>query len=104
MNDRRKGTNPLGIYAVASQLAFAIISPLLVFIVGGYFASQHFGWPDWAMLICVILGIIFMLCGGISHLQKLIRLYAKDDKQAPKIYTTTEDNDYYDDYTKKHGI
>ena len=104
MNDRKKHTNPLSVYAVASQFAFAIISPLLIFIVGGYFVSRHFGRPDRAMLICVILGIIFMLGGGISHLQKLIRLYAKDDKQAPKIYTTTEDNDYYDDYTKKHGI
>lgn len=100
MSGDKKNNNPLGVYAVASQLAFAIISPLLIFIVGGYFASQHYGWPDWAMLICVILGIIFMLCGGIAHLQKLIQLYAKDDKQAPKIYNSTEDNDYYDDYKK----
>ncbi len=105
MPEKKKGSNPLGVYAVASQFAFAVLSPLLIFIVGGYFVSQHFGWPDWAMLICVALGIIFMLCGGISHLQKLIRMYARDDKEAPKVYMSREDNDYYDDYTNnKHGI
>lgn len=105
MPEKKKGNNPLGVYAVASQLAFAIISPLLIFIVGGYFACQHFGWSDRVMLIFVILGIVFMLCGGISHLQKLIRLYAKDDNKAPKVFMSREDNDYYDDYTNnKHGI
>ena len=104
MPEKKKGSNPLSVYAVASQFAFAIISPLLVFIVGGYFACQHFGWSDGVMLIFVILGIVFMLSGGIAHLQKLIKMYAKDDKEAPKVYMSREDNDYYDDYTKKHGI
>lgn len=93
-----KKENPLSTYAVVSQLAFSILTPLLVFIVGGYFASQHFGWPGWAMGVCVVLGIIFMLSGGISYLGKLIRIYGKDDKSAPRSYNSREDNDYYDDY------
>ena len=93
-----KHENPLSTYAVASQLAFSIITPLLVFIVGGYFAAEHFGWPDWAMVICVLLGIVFMLCGGISYLGKLIQKYGKEDKNVPRSFNSREDNDYYDDY------
>lgn len=93
-----KKQNPLAVYAVASQLAFSIICPLLVFIVGGYYASEHFDWPDWAMVICIILGIVFMLGGGISQLGKLISLYGKDNDKAPKSFNSREDNDYYDDY------
>lgn len=93
-----KKENPLSTYAVVSQLAFSIISPLLVFIVGGYFASSHFGWPDWAMAVCVILGIVFMLGGGISYLGKLIKRYGKDNESAPRSFIGRGDNDYYDDY------
>ena len=95
-----KKDNPLSVYAVVSQLAFTIICPLLVFIVGGYYASKHFGWPEWSMGICVVLGVIFMLGGGISYLGKLIRLYGKDNKDAPRSYNSPSDNDYYDEYHK----
>ncbi len=98
MPDKKKNESPLRAYAVASQFAFVIISPLLLFIVGGYFACQHFGWGDGAMLVCVILGLVFMVCGAISHIKKLIRMYGKDNSNAPKVFTSTEDNDYYDDY------
>ncbi len=97
-----KKENPLSVYAIVSQLAFAILTPLLVFIVGGYFASNHFGWPDWAMGICVALGIVFMLSGGISYLGKLMRIYGKDNKEAPRSYNSPSDNDYYDDYKDLH--
>lgn len=88
----------LSAYAIASQFAYAILSPLIVFIVGGYYATKHFGWPDWAMGLCVGLGILFMLCGGISQLTKIMRIYGKDNEKAPKIYSSREDNDYYDNY------
>lgn len=93
-----KKENPLSTYAVVSQLAFSIICPLLIFIVGGYFAVQHFGWADWVMGLFVVLGIIFMLSGGISYLGKLIRIYGKDNDSAPRSFSSREDNDYYDDY------
>ncbi len=98
MSQKKRGDSPLKAYAVASQFAFAVISPLLLFIVGGYFACRHFGWDDGVMLIFVILGLVFMVCGAVSHLKKLISIYAKDNKDAPKVFGNTEDNDYYDDY------
>ncbi len=93
----RKNNN-LAAYAVASQFAFSVLGPLLVFIVGGYYASKYFSWPDWAMGICVALGIIFMLGGGISQLGKIMRIYGKDNKNAPKSFSSSDDNDYFDNY------
>ncbi|MBQ9948661.1 MAG: AtpZ/AtpI family protein [Oscillospiraceae bacterium] len=98
----KKKNNPFAVYATASQLAFTIITPLLIFIVGGYYACKHFGWPDWAMGLCVALGIIFMLGGGISYLGKLIKMYGKDNKDAPRSYNSPSDNDYYDEYRNLH--
>ena len=93
----RKNNN-LAAYAVASQFAFSVLGPLLVFIVGGYYASKYFGWPDWAMGLCVALGIIFMLGGGVSQLRKIMSIYGKDNKSAPKSFSSSDDNDYFDNY------
>lgn len=97
-----KKENPFTTYAKASQFAFVIITPLLLFIGGGWFLSSKFGWPDWAMVVCVILGIVFMIGGAASYLFTLIKTYEKDEKPAPKAFTSRRgENDYYDDYSKK---
>ena len=75
---------------------------LLLFIGGGCFLSRKFGWPDWAMIICIVLGIVFMIGGAVSYLYKLIKMYEKTDKPAPKAFTSSRrENDYYDDYSKR---
>ena len=97
-----KNENPISTYAKVSQFAFVIITPLLLFIGGGCFLSRKFGWPDWAMIICIVLGIVFMIGGAVSYLYKLIKMYEKADKRAPKAFTSSRrENDYYDDYSKK---
>lgn len=91
--------NPLAAWAVASQLAFVILAPLLVFIVGGHYVVEHYELPGWVMVVCIILGIVFMVCGAISHIMKMIRLFAKDDKSQYRSYLSDRrDNDYYDDH------
>lgn len=94
--------NPLSTYAKVSQLAFVIITPLLLFIGGGWYLSNKFSWPDWAMVICIVLGIVFMIGGAVSYLFKLIKSYEKTDKPAPRAFTSARrDNDYYDDHAKR---
>ncbi len=93
---KSKNDNPLSVYAVVSQLAFNILTPLLVFIVGGYFATDYFGWEDWAMAVCVVLGIVTMICCALSYLSHLIRLYGKENKNAPRSFDSPSDKDYYD--------
>lgn len=95
--------NPLAAYAVASQFAFVILAPLLVFIVGGHYACEYFGWPDWAMVLCIILGVVFMISGAINHLLKMIKLFARDDKSKyRRYYSDPHDNDYGDEYHHPH--
>lgn len=94
----KKKENLVSVYAVVSQLGFAIITPLLVFLVGGNYVVKRFELPDWVMGISVALGIIFMISGAASYISQLLKMYAKDDKTAPKSYNPPSDNDYYDDY------
>lgn len=90
--------NPLTAWAVASQLAFVILTPLLVFIVGGYYVVKWCELPDWVMTVCVVLGVIFMISGASNHIMKMIRLFSKDDKSKYRsYYSDRRDNDYYDD-------
>ena len=93
--------SPFAAYAVASQFAFVILAPLLVFIVGGHYAVEYYDLPDWVMVVCIILGILFMLGGAANHLMKMRKLYAKDDKSKyRRYYSDRSDNDYYDDHRK----
>lgn len=94
----KKKESLVSVYAVVSQLAYTILAPLLLFLVGGSWAVKKFELPEWVMGVCVALGIIFMIGGAFNYLMQLIKIYAKDDKSAPKSYNSTEDNDYYDDY------
>lgn len=90
--------SPFAAYAVASQLAFVILAPLLLFIVGGHYVCEYYDLPDWVMVVCILLGILFMVSGAISHIMKLIRIYGRDDKTKYRRYNSDpRDNDYDDD-------
>lgn len=94
--------SPFAAYAVASQLAFVILAPLLLFIVGGHYVCEYYDLPDWVMVVCILLGILFMVSGAISHIMKLIRIYGRDDKTKYRRYNSDpRDNDYDDDYNRR---
>lgn len=94
--------SPFAAYAVASQLAFVILAPLLLFIVGGHYVCEYYDLPDWVMVVCILLGILFMVSGAISHIMKLIRIYGRDDKTKYRRYNIDpRDNDYDDDYNRR---
>lgn len=95
----KKSENPLSVYANVSQLAFVIIAPLLLFIWGGSVLVKKLSLPDWMMGVFIALGIIFMICGAGNYIMKLIKMYEKPEKKAPKAFTSSRgDNDYYDEY------
>lgn len=97
----KKNENPFSIYANVSQLAFVIVAPLLLFLWGGSAVVKRYGLPDWAMGVCVALGVLFMLCGAGNYIAKLIKLYEKPEKRTPKAFTSSRsDNDYYDENGK----
>lgn len=94
--------SPFQAYAVASQLAFVILAPLLLFIVGGHYLVEKFDLPDWVMVVCILLGILFMISGALTHIMKMIRMYGKEDKSKYRSYhSDPKDNDYDDEYQHK---
>lgn len=94
--------SPFQAYAVASQLAFVILAPLLLFIVGGHYLVERYDLPDWVMVVCILLGILFMISGALTHIMKMIRMYGKEDKSKYRSYhSDPKDNDYYDEYQHK---
>lgn len=93
-----KKENPFSVYATVSQLAFVIISPLLVFLWGGSYVVKKFSLPEWVMGVCVALALVFMISGAASYISQLIKRYGKNDESAPKSYNAPADNDYYDEY------
>lgn len=97
----KKKENLVSVYARVSQLVFVIITPLLLFLGGGYYVTRKYDLPEWVMVICVALALIFMIGGAVSYLYQLIKFYGKTSERAPKSFSSTRDNDYYDDY-KKH--
>lgn len=95
-----KKENPFSIYAKVSQLAFVIVAPLLLFLLGGSYIVKRFELPDWVMLIFVGLAILFMLCGAVNYVMQIVRYYEHrdKDKKVPMAFTSSRrDNDYYDD-------
>ena len=102
MSGRNGKKSPFAAYAVASQLAFVILAPLLLFIVGGHYLCERYQLPDWVMAVCILLGILFMISGAISHIMKMIRMYGTDDKSKYQRYhSDPKDNDYDDEYSRR---
>ncbi len=92
-----KKDNPLKVYAVAGQIGFLVIVPLVVFIWGGSALINALGLPQQLIIVCVLLGILTMVSGTASFLTKLVKMYAKDDKKQIAVHKDLRDNDYYDD-------
>lgn len=93
-----KKENPFSVYVTVSQLAFVIISPLIIFLAGGGYVVKKYSLPEWVMGLCVALALVFMIGGAASYIAQLMRCYGKDNKSAPKSYNAPRDNDYYDEY------
>ena len=51
-----KRDNPFSVYAVASQIGFMVILPLLLFIWGGAWLVEKFSLPQWLMPVFIALG------------------------------------------------
>ena len=103
---KNKKDNPVAVYAVASQIAFIVLSPLLVFVIGGTWLVDRLGWPDFLNIVFVIIGITTMSCGAFNYLKKLIAMYDSSESGtgASEIKHDVRDHDYYDKYTKKKRL
>lgn len=102
LSKRAKRDNPFSAYAIASQVGFLVICPLLLFIWGGSWLVQRFELPNWLMIVFVFVGIFVMIGSVTSYLYRMIRMYGGDKKPDPgsKLSHDLRDHDYYDDEYK----
>ena len=96
---KSKHDNPFSAYAVASQVGFLVICPLLLFIWGGSWLVQRFQLPDWLMILFIFLGIFVMIGSVTSYLFRMIKMYGGDKKpeKNDKLKHDIRDHDYYGD-------
>lgn len=100
---KNKKDNPVAIYAVASQIGLIVIVPLLVFVIGGTWLVDYFGWPEWLNIVFVAAGILTMACGAMNYLKKLIALFDSTESGtgATEVSHDKRDHDYYSDNRRK---
>lgn len=82
-----KRDNPVSVYATVSQVAFLVVTPLLLFIGGGGWLVSAFSLPYWLMIVFVLLGIGTMISCVGAYLIKLMKYYddgKKDEDSALK--------------------
>ncbi len=68
-----------------TQLALSVVFPLGGCIWLGFWLTSSCGWGQWAMIICVILGLLFALDGMRSSLKLMNRIAKGDIKEKPGI-------------------
>jgi uncharacterized protein (DUF983 family) len=103
---KNKKDNPIAVYAVASQIGFIVLTPLLVFVIGGTWLVDALGWPDWLNIVFVAIGIISMSVGAMNYLKKLIAMYDSSESGtgASEVKHDNRDHDYYDQYSKSKKL
>ena len=102
----KKKDNPIAVYAVASQIGLIIVTPLLVFVIGGSWLVSALNWPQWINIIFVVIGIITMSVGAWGCLKKLLSLFdhSESGAGAAEVRHRPKDHDYYDTYNKKKKL
>ena len=101
MPKNNKKENPIAVYAVASQIGFIVLVPLLVFVIGGTWLVDTLALPGWVSIVSVAIGIISMTAGAMNYLKKLIEMYDSSESGtgASEVRHDRRDHDYYDPYS-----
>ena len=103
---KNKKDNPVAVYAVASQIGLIVLTPLLVFVIGGTWLVDYLEWPDWVNIVFVVVGIVSMSAGAMNYLKKLIAMYDSSESGtgASEVKHDKRDHDYYDAYAPKKRL
>lgn len=101
-----KKDNPIAVYAVVSQIGFIVITPLLVFVIGGTALVEWLSLPDWVNILFVAIGIFTMLAGSFRYLNQLIKMFDSSESGVgtSEVRHDRRDHDYYDDTIKKKRL
>lgn len=91
----KKLDNPVQTYAVVSQVAFMVITPLLLFIGGGSWLINRFALPSWLMIVFIVLGIGVMVSSVGTYLMKIAKMCDDGKKdEYSRLKHDKRDHDY----------
>jgi hypothetical protein len=92
-----KKFSAMSVYIVVGNLAWMVISPLVLFIGGGGWLVRRYNWDERIMTLFVALGLITMAIGFAAYVKQLIKMYGDvsppDTKQSSLKYDK-QDYDY----------
>jgi hypothetical protein len=85
--------SPLKVYIIVGHLAWLCVTPLVVFIGGGSWLTDHMGWDYRLKIVFVLLGLAVMITSVAKYLGNLIKMYDVPPEN-PVTEVDKEDYDY----------
>lgn len=68
-----------------SQLGLSVSVPLGGFILLGVWLHNHFGWGDWIIVVCTVIGGICAIDGLRTSLKAMDRIAKDETKEKPPV-------------------
>ena len=76
-----KRDSPLRVYAVAGNLTWIIITPLLLFIGGGsWVVNRFFAESQWLMVPLIFIGLSVMVASVWNYIKQIMKMYGGESK------------------------
>jgi len=86
-----KKDSPLKAFVIAGHFFWIIVSPILIFIVGGSWLINRFNWDNRIMLVFILVALAVIVISAWSYFKQMLSVY-DDEKPPPK--TDKRDYDY----------
>lgn len=68
-----------------SQLGLSVAVPLGGFILLGVWLHNHFGWGNWIIVVCAVIGVICAIDGLRTSLKAMDRIAKDETKEKPPV-------------------
>ena len=68
-----------------TQLGISVAVPLGGFILLGVWLHNHFGWGNWIIVVCAVIGVICAIDGLRTSLKAMDRIAKDETKEKPPV-------------------
>ena len=68
-----------------TQLGLSVALPLTGFILLGVWLHNHFGWGNWIIVVCAVIGVICAIDGLRTSLKAMDRIAKDETKEKPPV-------------------
>lgn len=74
-----------------TQLGLSVALPLAGCVWLGFWLKNDCGWGLWALIVCVVLGLLFAVDGLRNSLKLMERMAGQEPKKSPGISSNEHD-------------